>query len=503
MMLSIALGSACAVQPFGRARDDGGSPAAVDGSLDRAAPAAGDAGTSPPPDGAAVDDAPAPAVDAPTPAVDAPTPAVDAPSPDATPVADGSVETDLFRNPFDRLSTHHRPVGAGATYGIPPSILKRDLDDPAVEYSPGRPGSRGRLAIVKDFRITGSTSTLKLLWQYQSTWSEHTTEWQEIGTAPDTDEYGGGSGKNLPVTIMMPAPSQAPYPPDFGDNEIFTFGGDRDRPTLAYVFAQYMLTPRNPAILARGNRSARAVQIYPLDGPDVQSSASSPGDWGPGAIDWRHPGGFLRRDELDLDNPRPIRHVLNLTATRHDGEGAVAVEHILSRTVTYPAWNTDSNAEESRLIAGVPHPNNQGDIPYGTRIVIRKEDRILRDSTTANPVPSPVDGRVYALDLSPIGKRLFDAFVYYGAIICDGQGQHVDGGGVLQLRVEEGPVVTSSAGREAVNRQLKKLIPLLWPIFNVRTHFSETEIFAGDGLPYVGGGGPLDPDESVNTAYDR
>jgi hypothetical protein len=47
-----------------------------------------------------------------------------------------------------------------------------------------------------------------------------------------------------------------------------------------------------------------------------------------------------------------------------------------------------------------------------------------------------------------------------------------------------------------------KILPLLWPVRNPRPLDRETEIFSANGLPYAGGGGPLDPSRSVNTAWD-
>ena len=43
---------------------------------------------------------------------------------------------------------------------------------------------------------------------------------------------------------------------------------------------------------------------------------------------------------------------------------------------------------------------------------------------------------------------------------------------------------------------------ILWPVRNPRPLDKETEIFPGNGLPYAGGAGPLDPAKSVNTAWD-
>jgi hypothetical protein len=186
----------------------------------------------------------------------------------------------------------------------------------------------------------------------------------------------------------------------------------------------------------------------------------------------RHPAGFLRGAMVDLSGGTPIRHLLNATATRHSRAGARPSQHVLGRGMAYPAWSTDRplGAED-----------NLGDIPYGTIIAVRWQDRGLRET----------------LSLTPFGKVLFDTFLYFGCCLCDGQGQVVDDAPVLQLRVDWELTAEKEA---AVEEALAKLLPHLWPVFDARRHDEDAPRHS-DGLIYVGGGGPLGPG-SINSAWD-
>jgi hypothetical protein len=142
--------------------------------------------------------------------------------------------------------------------------------------------------------------------------------------------------------------------------------------------------------------------------------------------------------------------------------------------VAYPAWDTDRPLQADE---------NQGDIPYGTRIAIRWQDRGLRET----------------LGLSALGKVLFDTFLYYGCALIDGQGQVQNGKAVLQLRVDNA-LAENKSKVAAVDAALAKLLPHLWPVFSARKHH-ESDPRHSDGLIYVGGGGPLGPG-AINSAYD-
>ena len=85
--------------------------------------------------------------------------------------------------------------------------------------------------------------------------------------------------------------------------------------------------------------------------------------------------------------------------------------------------------------------------------------------------------------------------------MVDGQGQYdaANNGAVMQMRCDQ--EISASTAADA-NAQLAKILPLLWPVRNPRPLDKETEIFPGNSLPYAGGGGPLDPTKSLNTAWD-
>ena len=389
-----------------------------------------------------------------------------------------SSSVDLFLNPFDKDSAHHRPLGANVTYGIPPGTLNAKVANPT--YDAGVLGSRGRLALVRTFRVGSTKQGQKYLHRVTASHPSREIEWH-------TDAFGGGTGDGLPITLKMPAPGpSSPYSDDpSGDNEVLLYPRNGTATDLVDVFPQFNYDSRKGTV---GVASARARDTYPIGGRDVRNLYNDPNTataaWGPGAIDWRHPGGFLRGHEVDLTGATPIRHLLNATATRHSRQGAAPTQHVLSKRMAYPAWETDRP---------MPSGDNLGDIPYGTIIAVRWEDRDLRDSTTANPV------RGVALNLTPFGKQLFDTFLYFGCCLCDGQGQIVDDAPVLQLRVDWA-LARDTAKEAAVEAALAKLLPHLWPVFNPRRHTGETERHS-DGLCYVGGGGPLGPG-SINNAWD-
>lgn len=197
----------------------------------------------------------------------------------------------------------------------------------------------------------------------------------------------------------------------------------------------------------------------------------------------RWPSGVVRGFEINPENPAPIRHCFQCTATRHSrpdnksSPKAPASRHVLGKTFVWPAYGTDGGADSPTV--------NLGDIPYGTRLVIRRQDFGRRDT----------------LGLSARGLVLFDMFCYYGMYVVDGQGQYdaKNDGAVIQIRCDQN---IAKAAAEDVNAQLMKILPLLWPVRNPRPLDRETEIFPGNGLPYAGGGGPLDPAKSINTAWD-
>jgi hypothetical protein len=129
-----------------------------------------------------------------------------------------------------------------------------------------------------------------------------------------------------------------------------------------------------------------------------------------------------------------------------------------------------------------------GDIPYGTRFVIRWQDRGLRDS----------------LGLTARGKVLFDCLLHYGFYVLDGAPQGGENGGAyIGFRTDQAPTANGDwpwTMKEEVRIALGKLVALCWPVRNVRSYSFDNEIHS-DGLPYASGGGPLGPG-SINTAWN-
>jgi hypothetical protein len=355
---------------------------------------------------------------------------------------------DLFVNPYNRLSAHHRPVGAGAEYGVPGTT--------------GEP-TRGRIGIVTRIALGLAPANKKYIHRVAPTDPQRTITFSG-------EAAGSGGGRGLPITLRMP--DGVPYPTTGEDRNVILWprdGGTVDLCTMFYGFDH-------------DKGTARYAKAWPLSGLDF-TDGSDEFDAGSGASRMRWPAGVLRGFEINPEHPPPIRHAFQATATRHSNPDsrkspkAPPSRHVLSKIYVWPAYGTD---------AGATNPNaNLGDIPYGTRLVIRRQDFEQKEK----------------LGLSPRGRVIFDTLSYYGMYLVDGQGQYdaARDGAVIQQRCDH---AVSREAAEDINAQLMKILPLLWPVRNPRPLDRETEIFPADGLPYAGGGGPLDPRHSINTAWD-
>lgn len=356
-------------------------------------------------------------------------------------------QSDLFHNPYNKYSAHHRPVGAGAEYGVPGTQ---------------GPGTRGRIAIVTKIGLSMAPATKKYIHLV------HPTDPMRRITY-DVKSGGKGGGKGLPINLRMP--EGVPYPTKGEDRNVILWprdGGSTDLCTMFYGFNNTTGT-------------ARYAKAWPFKGLDFADGSDSY-DEGSGASRMRWPSGVMRGFEINPESPAPVRHCFQCTATRHSNPDnknspkAPASRHVLGKTYEWPAYGTDSSADAPG--------RNLGDIPYGTRLVIRVQDFDRRNT----------------LGLSPRGLVLFDNFCYYGMYVVDGQGQYdaVNNGAVLQLRCDQ---EVSDSTTADVNAQLMRILPLLWPLRNPRPLDKETEVWT-NGLPYAGGGGPIDPAKSLNTAWD-
>jgi hypothetical protein len=376
--------------------------------------------------------------------------------PDGTPVAIGNmadlaVEADLFLNPHNRLSAHHRPIGRGAIAGVPGGCATIG----GAYDSPGAVNSRGRIANVKYFILGNTNQAKKYTYKVDSGDSTDRTI---------ADEVGAPSNNKLPFTCRFP--NGVTLPSTSGDDVIQLWprdGGGTDISDLFFNFED-------------ADSTARRRYEFPIGGLDFVDG-SDIYDRGSSASYLRYPGTILRGSEINPTNPAPIRHALHCTATGNDNQGAPEGAHVVAPKMVWPAYGMDSSA-------GTPG-NTLGDIPYGARLFIRWQDR----------------GRRATLGLSARGLVLFDCFAQYGCYILDTVGDHEDGQGYMKLRVDQ-DIQTSGSIADDINAQLALILPLLYPLRNPCSHADhESEVWA-DGYAYAGGDGPIDA-SSINTAWDR
>ncbi len=358
----------------------------------------------------------------------------------------------LAENPFNKWSAHHRPIGDDAVAGVPGGTSDISVANP-VYSAPGPINSRGRLDMVGTFRI-GSESKVFL----------------DVTT---NDPY-----KIIRETkshkILTPSPGlrfpNSPLLPSSGDAIVMLYPRNGLSTDMMDVFSQFR----------KDGYTATKRSYYPLSISDVYDNRTYPRS--PGASAIRIPSGVLRGKEINGSAPAPIYHALNATATRHSADGATPDIHVLSRKMVWPAYGID----QYKIAPTGKNTNydNQGDLPYGTLLFIRKSDYHLRES----------------LNLNARQKILFDTFAFYGCRLVDGQGGTKNGKAILQLRTDG---ELNGDAEDDVNQLLGKILKYLYPLRNPRPHNRETEINSADGLPYAGGGGPIDPAKSKNNAWDN
>ena len=276
-------------------------------------------------------------------------------------------------------------------------------------------------------------------------------------------------GSALPFSCRMPA--GVVYPPELPepkDCNVYFYPRDGLRQDMGDLFNQFRY---------RDSR-AQHHRAYGLGGLD-HGGATDGGDAGTSASKLRWPSSMLRYHELAGANPAPITHCLNVLATR---KNAPAAAHILAKRRVWPAYSIDSSARQPG--------ENLGDIPYGTRFVIRWQDRGLRNNS--------------ALNLTARGRALFDCLLYYGFYVVDGaNGPGVNGGGLIGFRHDQAPTPTGEWPKplkDEVVGALRRLVPLCWPVRYVRSEAFESEMH-NNGLPYASGGGPIGPG-ARNSAWD-
>lgn len=359
--------------------------------------------------------------------------------------------SDLFDNPFSKLSVHHRPIGAGALPGIPAGYNNSEtLVTAAV------PGSRGRLDIVGSYELNTGPKFFKLSIKNEASDTPRTITWN-----------GTEGGSNLPVRLKLPAGAGLELyqsPAKDSNPGIFDKANSSDKgPGLYHLFFGY----------ADDVRTAGLVHLYPLDGLDYPGSDSY--SRGSSASSLRWPSTILKAAEINPTNPAPIHHPFNVACTRNQS-GVEAALHVLSTRRCWPAKSVDGNQTDN---------GNKGDIPYGARGYLTSTDYSWLLSNYS---------------WSARQRVILDVHRYYGVFFLDGSGTvRVIGGvrkAVLQLRTEPGILTTVNA---EINTALSRILPRLSLMVNPRPYTIETELTGG--LPYAGGGGPIDVN-SVNSAFD-
>jgi hypothetical protein len=412
--------------------------------------------------------------------------------------------TGLFFNPFNRWSAHHRPIGAGYQLGIPPDTTSNTAAPTGgtpYDSTANRAAVDAAMAKIGDIILSpdgASNANVKHMHRVTTNNSyspSRSIRWNGDGNAAG---FKNASGATITRTTRVPIPGQTT--PD-GETVEYPTSGDgsvvlwpKDGNTAVDMIVGFNEFRYNAAT---SQAQARFFVEYPLAGNDWDEGDGY--DIGFSAAEIRYPFGWLRGFEINPTSPSPIYHPLQAGCTRHGGEGASVVQHILSRRWCWPASNRDFDADGTRTFgtgaAAVTTPSNQGPLPYGTRIFIppTATNKALRAS-------APGGAR---------GKVLFDACMYYGIILVDGHGQlgPTSTTGRLQLRCE---YTINSAARNDCNNFLGWLArqKILMPLYNVpRISAAKTAENYNNpghprhGEPFAGGGGPIDGN-SVNNAHD-
>jgi hypothetical protein len=405
-------------------------------------------------------------------------------------------------NPFTKSCGYHRPIGIGRAgaraddvstpdawknyYGIPKGFFTAGTGSPAD--TPAVPGSRGRLSTIRSFRIEGGAKFSKYSLENDTSWTVFEVRDQNAtGTVLVNQGFPEAFKSIFAITRRADGTIVA------SDNVISIYYPATD------VCRLFFSLDWDPLFGPNGSFLCGFVRTFSLKGVGhVAVTRTDTQDAGSSATRIRQPPGWILREE-DCRLLRPMRYVIHATATRRSNNTSqLTANHILGRSRIWPAAGVDSNAGDDTGSGGLP--NNQGDIPYGTLLTIRRMDWGLRDSTS--------------LGLTSLGKLLFDQLRFYGLRVMDGNtvfiGSGATQGSCLQVRISGGPAsngyLWANTLRDQVNAEYAKMTELLWPVMNTRDYGAETELHT-DGFWYSAGGGPVDGKalaltECINTAFN-
>lgn len=383
----------------------------------------------------------------------------------------------LRLNPFNKLSAHHRAVGTGL------AGKRADTDEDQYYGIPGTTGAatRGRMSIVDRINVGGGSVGRKF--DHPVSIFDPT---QTVTFNPLSD-----SNINLPQTLKIPAANGTtigfPFEPVSNPqdaNVLFhpTNGINIDEAKLFHEYYSSIF-------------KANICRTYPLGDVDFVPAATVTSDKGTSASLMRWPGVMLTYREWVAATPAPVRHALHVHITRkcsqtYDTQSAA---HVLGRTRVWPAYGMDGDATgTSEAPDHTFRQNNQGDIPYGTRFVIRWRDRNLRGT----------------LGLSARGQVLFDTLLQYGFYVIDGSPEPgtTTSTALMTFRTDAAPPNTQypdgrwpDALNDEIQAQMYLMLPYFWPLRVVRPDATENEIWAPAGVPYASGGDKLYPEIQCNA----
>lgn len=415
---------------------------------------------------------------------------------------DPPIVSGLHINPFTKSCGYHRPMGIGRTgaraddvstpdawknyYGIPKGFFTAGAGSPAD--TPAVPGSRGRLSTIRSFRIEGGGKFSKYSLENDTSWTVF-----EVRDQNATGTVLVNQGFPEAFKTIFAIERRADGSIIASDNVIAIYYPATD------VCRLFFSLDWDPDFGPAGGFLCGFVRTFSLKGVGHGApTRSDTQDLGSSATRIRQPPGWILREE-DCRLLRPMRYVIHATATRRSNNTSqLTANHILGRSRIWPAAGVDSNAGDDTGSGGLP--NNQGDIPYGTLLTIRRMDWGLRNSAS--------------LGLTALGKLLFDQLRFYGLRVMDGNavfiGSGATQGSCLQVRISGGPAsngyLWANTLRADVNAEYAKMTELLWPVMNTRDYGAETELHT-DGFWYSAGGGPVDgkpstTTECINTAFD-
>jgi hypothetical protein len=396
-----------------------------------------------------------------------------------------------YANPLTKDMVHHRLIGEGATFGIPPGITIEDWNAnrkttytsyAAKNYSTYPNDSLGWLRnTAGDFTLGISDQGRKGFWFVSPT--DSLVNFKK-GT------YSGGVWTATGETYQIRVPP--------GD----TVRGGTGNYYFVYDGSDFEVGffPRNGAADVNGDFWVDQFTDFDWTGPWYSRHESwrmTDKDWqlGVGASRMCFPPTLaLRGVEINPDAPGAILHSLMCTATRKNSTstGATAAQHLLSKLISWPSSGVDKSANPNATPASAYDPTcNQGRLPYGSLLCVQRGadyDAVKTDIGTANKR----------------GLALLDCFATFGCYVVDGQseasGPTGAKKGVFKLRVDHlvgneangNPLNNSSAKFDEVkndcNAGLRAILKKISVVNNPRQNNSETQR-AGDGFCYNGGGG--------------